>query len=102
MKNDNDNNFNPKDLSFKKRLFHKKLKRANFETKLLLKNIKKQNCGNELKFYNRARIDIKNFGLESNKIEITEFNTKNLGIEIPIGLNLKKVKELLFKVMKVL
>lgn len=83
IKNENVNNFSQEDLSFKKKLFHKKLKRANFETKLLFKNIKKQNCTNELKFYNRARIDIKNFGLESNKIEITEFNTKNLGIEIP-------------------
>lgn len=76
-------NFDPKELSFKKRLFHKKLKRANFETKLLLKNIKKQNIGDELKFYNRARIDLKNFGSENNKIEITEFNTPNITMEMP-------------------
>lgn len=36
------------------------LKRANFETQVLLKNIKKDKFEDSLSIYNRARIDVKN------------------------------------------
>ena len=61
----------------------KNLKRANFETRVLLKNIKCKNINDALKFYNRARIDIKNFGQRNNKIEIIEYDANNSKVASP-------------------
>lgn len=63
-----------------KSTFTKNLKRAHFETKVLLKNIK---CSDKLKFYNTARIDMKNFGQKHNKIEIIGYDINNSKVYSP-------------------
>ena len=63
-----------------KSFFRKELNRTNFETKLLLKNI---NILNKLKFYNRGRIDLKNYGLQQNELEIIECDFKSVICTFP-------------------
>lgn len=54
--------------------FKKELMRANFETKLLLENLKKKNLSKNLEIYNTGRLDVKNFGLKENKLIVIESN----------------------------
>ena len=67
----NDNKAIPADDSEKEK-FRKQVKKANFETKLFLKYMKKSNMPDALSIYNRARIDMKNFGNKDNRIEVVE------------------------------
>lgn len=69
--------------SEKKERFDNKLKRANFETKLILQSIKDKQDYSKLTFYNRARIDIKNHGSKTNKIKIIESDVNDLNIHFP-------------------
>lgn len=52
--------------------FKKELNRIKYETRILLKNIKRSNIAYSLKMYNTARIDVKNYGSNDNKIRLVQ------------------------------
>lgn len=64
--------------------FKDDLNKINFETRILLKNIKNTNTNSfdSLNFYKRGRIDVKNFGSKYNKLEIIE-NEEINSIDFP-------------------
>ena len=64
-------------------LFKNELKRVNFKTKSFLKDIKSKTPPENLKFYNRGRIDLKNFGSKDNKLEIIESNIAMSNLKFP-------------------
>ena len=63
--------------------FKRDLNRTDFETRVLLKNIKKSNIASSLKIYNSARIDIKNYGSNENKIRLIEEILPSSSISFP-------------------
>ena len=65
---------NPKNRIFDEDSLKSELKRANFETQILLKNIKKSKVADLLIKYNSARIDVKNYGSLDNKIKLVDEN----------------------------
>ena len=71
-KNNKNETFDENIKNIKKQNFKKELEQTKFETQLFLKHMKKGSTPNSLSFYNRARIDMKNCGVEENRIEIIE------------------------------
>ena len=63
--------------------FKRDLNRTDFETRVLLKNIKKSNIASSLKIYNSARIDIKNYGSNENKRRLIEEILPSSSISFP-------------------
>ena len=74
---------NHKNHIFDENSFNKELNKTKFETLILLRNIKNSYIADSLKIYNRARIDVKNYGSKDNRIRLIEEKLPLSGIRFP-------------------